>query len=84
MTKPRLTREYSYIGRRMMWFCRGAGSLGLGATATMAYWDWRHREEAREASVTGRKSSWSTLAIAVDVASAKVSKIKQTLEQRAK
>ncbi len=38
--KPRIKRDYSLIMRRMMWFCRGSGTLGFCDTPTGAYSAW--------------------------------------------
>jgi hypothetical protein len=47
--KPRITKEMSALYRCQMWFCRGAGCLGVARDPTLAYWDWKWRvnEKAR-------------------------------------
>ena len=41
--KPRITKEMSELYRCPMWFCRGAGCLGVARDQTLAYWDWKWR-----------------------------------------
>ena len=41
--KPRIRKEMSALYRCSMWFCRGAGCLGVARDPTLAYWDWKWR-----------------------------------------
>ena len=41
--KPRIKKEMSALYRCPMWYCRGAGSVGIAITPTLAYWDWKWR-----------------------------------------
>ena len=48
--KPRIRKEMSILYRCQMWFCRGAGCLGVASDPALAYWDWMWRvnEKARQ------------------------------------
>jgi|GEM_PF-4225035 hypothetical protein len=41
--KPRIRKEMSALYRRPMWFCRGAGCLGVARYPALSYWDWMGR-----------------------------------------
>lgn len=45
--KPKIKREFSLTWKQLVWFCRGAGSLGFGKTPSDAYWDWKWRINQR-------------------------------------